>query len=137
MMHHSNLIMWKPEVLPYLLSCKIPDTHNNVPSFVSLVEDDCENPSNLLVVVYNQKLKEERKKKFAVCVKGHAFPEIDMSKKLTEWIEVTLALGAHPIIYYFHNHPNTIKVRSKISSIRTKVFQGCGDFHTDTFNESI
>ena len=59
-MHHSNLIMWKPEVLPYLLSCKIPDTHNNVPSFVSLVEDDCENPSNLLAVVYNQNRKENK-----------------------------------------------------------------------------
>ena len=114
-MTHANLIMWKPDVLSYLVSCKIPDTHKNlVPSFVSLVEEDCEKPTNLLVVIYNKKPNEEKANKFAVCVKGHAFPDIDMSRKWTEWIEVTLALGVHPIIYYFHNHPNTIKVLNKI-----------------------
>ena len=43
-------------------------------------------------------------------MKGHTFPENDMSIRLVEWIEVMKAYGAHPVLYYFHMHPNIIKV---------------------------
>ena len=49
-------------------------------------------------------------KKFAVCAKGHSFPDKDVSLRLLEWIEILDTLGAHPVLYYFHNHPNVLKV---------------------------
>ena len=95
-------------MLPYVISCNIPETKKNlIPSSVSLIEDECEIVSNHLTVIYETKKME---KKIAVCTKGHTFPKHDMSIKLMEWIEVNNALGAKPILYYFHNHPNILKV---------------------------
>ena len=117
-MTNSNLVMWGPTVLPYLLSCNIPNTHKNfTPAAVSLVEDDCEKVSNHLNVIFET---EKKEKKFAVCAKGHSFPEVDLSIKLLEWIEVNHALGAQPVIYYFHNHPNIIKVCQNIVKLRSR-----------------
>ena len=39
----------------------------------------------------------ERKKKFAVCVKGLDFPSEDISVRLVEWIEMLNILGADKV----------------------------------------
>ena len=53
----------------------------------------------------------EEKKKFAVCVKGLAFPEDDLSVRLVEWIELLTTLGADKVfIYDLEVHPNVTKV---------------------------
>ncbi len=43
----------------------------------------------------------------AVCVKGLDASHGDYTFRLTEWIELTLLLGAHKIFFYMYNaHPN-------------------------------
>ena len=69
----------------------------------------CDKGRNHLKVVFNKKEVEDSKK-FAVCAKGHSYPDTDVSIRLFEWIEILDGVGAHPVLYYFHNHPNVIKV---------------------------
>ena len=80
------------------------------------MEEPCDTATNHLKVVYNKAKDEdvtaekEKKKRFAVCSKGHTFPDVDKSVKLVEWIEVLRSLGANVFIYHFNMHPNISKV---------------------------
>lgn len=59
--------------------------------------------------VFNQRL--EKRKKFAVCVKGLDFPHEDVSVRLVEWIELLHLLGAGKIfLYELDVHENISKV---------------------------
>lgn len=84
---------------PYVIACKIPQTHwqKGPPASVSLVEKICDTASNNLRVIYN---KPEKKKGFAVCVKGLDFLHEDLSVRLVEWIELIGLLGADKIFFY-------------------------------------
>lgn len=94
---------------PYLIACQIPPAyHKVVPSSVSVVEKVCDSPTNNLRVIYN---KPEKKKSFAVCVKGLDFLYNDLSVRLIEWIELLGLLGADKIFFYeLQVHPNISKV---------------------------
>ena len=95
---------------PYLITCPVPPSHTNMtPLAVSLVEEDCETPTNYLNIIYN--LPAGEKAKFAVCVKGMDFPLDDLSVRMVEWLEVLKALGADKIfLYNLDVHPNVRKV---------------------------
>lgn len=100
---------------PYLISCPVPKIGNMsyVPASVSLVEQVCEKPTNILKVIYNHPSKKEN---FAVCVKGLDFLYEDISVKLIEWIELLHILGAKKIFMYeLETHPNVSKVLSYYS----------------------
>jgi len=94
---------------PYLMACQIPKRyHKIVPASVSIVEKPCDTATNNLRVIYN---KPEKKKKFAVCVKGLDFLHEDLSIRLVEWIELLGILGADKLFFYeLHVHPNISKV---------------------------
>ena len=101
---------------PYLITCPVPPSHTNMtPLAVSLVEEDCETPTNYLNIIYN--LPAGEKAKFAVCVKGMDFPLDDLSVRIVEWLEVLKALGADKIfLYNLDVHPNVRKVLIQITS---------------------
>lgn len=94
---------------PYLIACLIPKKyHGRIPASVSMVEKECDTATNNLRVIYN---KVERKKDFAVCVKGLDFLYDDLSVRLIEWIELLNILGADKIFFYnLQVHPNVTKV---------------------------
>ena len=94
------------------MTCRLPDSHKDkVPAVVSLLEEDCEDIRNSLRVIYDPLPKNQQKEKFAVCSKGLDFPREDISVKLVEWIETSLALGAARIfLYQLDVHPNISKV---------------------------
>ncbi|XP_054279522.1 uncharacterized protein LOC128997811 [Macrosteles quadrilineatus] len=94
---------------PYLMTCPIPrEYRNEVPDSVGIVEEKCDMSSNNLRVIYK---KPEKKKDFAVCVKGLDFPYQDVSVRLIEWIELLKVLGADKIIFYqYQVHQNISKV---------------------------
>ncbi|KAI5726837.1 hypothetical protein M8J76_009301 [Diaphorina citri] len=94
---------------PYLIACQIPKAyHQKVPASVSVVEKICDTATNNLRVIYN---KPEKKKGFAVCVKGLDFLHNDLSVRLVEWIELLNILGADKIFFYeLQTHPNISKV---------------------------
>ena len=98
---------------PYLITFKIPASHTaKIPKMVSLVENPCQHASNSLRVIHNKP--KEESKKFAVCVKGLTFPDVDLSLRIVEWIEVITALGADKIYVYDLNlHSNITKVIRK------------------------
>ena len=95
---------------PYLITCPVPPSHTNMtPLAVSLVEEECETPTNYLNIIYN--LPTGEKAKFAVCVKGMDFPLEDLSVRMVEWLEVLKALGADKIfLYNLDVHPHVKKV---------------------------
>lgn len=94
---------------PYLIACQIPPAyHKMVPSSVSVVEKACDSATNNLRVIYN---KPEKKKGFAVCVKGLDFLYNDLSVRLVEWIELLVLLGADKIFFY------ELQVHSNISKV--------------------
>eukprot|EP00095_Tigriopus_kingsejongensis_P007169 snap_masked-scaffold211_size255937-processed-gene-1.13 protein:Tk07169 transcript:snap_masked-scaffold211_size255937-processed-gene-1.13-mRNA-1 annotation:"PREDICTED: uncharacterized protein LOC103506484" len=97
---------------PYMLACQIPSSHwKEVPVSVSVVENVCDKATNNLRVIYNQLEPGEKKKQFAVCVKGLDFPTDDLSVRLIEWIELLNTLGADKIfLYNLEVHPNVTKV---------------------------
>lgn len=95
---------------PYVIACKVPQSHwlKGPPASVSMVEKACDTARNNLRVIYN---KPERKKDFAVCVKGLDFLHEDLSVRLVEWIELITLLGADKIFFYqLQVHPNVTKV---------------------------
>ena len=94
------------------MTCRLPDSHKDkVPALVSLVEEDCEEIRNSLKVIYDPLPENQEKQEFAVCSKGLDFPREDISVKLVEWIETSLALGAARIfLYTLDVHPNISKV---------------------------
>lgn len=97
---------------PYMLACQLPQSHwKEVPISVSVVEHVCDLATNNLRVTYNVLAPGEKKKKFAVCVKGLDFPTDDMSVRMAEWIEMLNLLGADKIfLYNLEVHPNVTKV---------------------------
>ena len=86
------------------------------------MEEPCDTATNHLKVVYNKPKEEDinvevrNTKRFAVCSKGHTFPDVDNSVKLVEWIEVLRSLGANVFIYHYNMHPNISKVLDYYSS---------------------
>ncbi|XP_062713350.1 uncharacterized protein LOC134290268 [Aedes albopictus] len=96
---------------PYLIACQIPKPFRGlVPASVSLVEKQCDTATNNLRVLYNRPL-DDKKKGFAVCVKGLDFLYDDLSVRLVEWIELLGILGADKIFFYeLQVHPNISKV---------------------------
>ncbi|XP_034943371.1 uncharacterized protein [Chelonus insularis] len=102
---------------PYVIACKIPQTHwaKSPPASVSIVEKPCDTASTNLRVIYN---KPEKKKEFAVCVKGLDFLHEDLSVRLVEWIELISILGADKIFFYqLQVHPNITKVLDYYSQL--------------------
>ena len=91
------------------MACPIPKQHHKkVPASVSIVEKPCDTATNNLRVVYN---KPDKKKNFAVCVKGLDLLHEDLSVRLVEWIELLGILGADKVFFYeLHVHPNISKV---------------------------
>ena len=66
-------------------------------------------------MIYNPVTTAEGKKPFAVCSKALYFPNIDLSLRLVEWIEVHRALGAEKIsLGLFEVHPNMMKAVTAI-----------------------
>lgn len=94
---------------PYLIACQIPHKyHKIVPASVSIVEKPCDTATNNIRIIYN---KPEKKKDFAVCVKGLDFLHEDLSVRLVEWIELLGILGAEKVFFYeLQVHPNISKV---------------------------
>ncbi|XP_049779911.1 uncharacterized protein LOC126176783 [Schistocerca cancellata] len=90
---------------PYLISCKVPDSHKSkVPAVVSVVEHQCDTATASLRISHE---KPEKKKGFAVCVKGLDFKHADMTLRLVEWIELLGILGADKVyLYELQTHPN-------------------------------
>lgn len=96
---------------PYLIACQIPKPfHSVVPASVSIVEKECDTATNNLRVIYNRP-PDDKKKGFAVCVKGLDFLYDDLSVRLVEWIELLHILGADKIYFYeLQVHPNISKI---------------------------
>ena len=94
------------------MNCPLPESHKErIPAVVSIVEESCSRPMNMLRVIYNPLRENESKEKFAVCSKGLDFPSEDISVNLIEWIEISRALGASKIfLYQLDVHPNISKV---------------------------
>lgn len=93
----------------YLISCTIPKDHSKKTiESVSLVEEPCHHATNNIRVIHNVP---KEKKDFAVCVKGLDFPDVDLSLRLIEWIELLGLLGADKIFFYeLQVHPNMKEV---------------------------
>ena len=102
---------------PYLMTCNLPKPDdltskgfkiNQLPASVSLTEKGCEPPTNNLRI---NNIVPAVKKRFAVCVKGLDFLQVDMSVRLVEWIELLGLLGADKIfLYELEVHPNISRV---------------------------
>lgn len=86
---------------------------HKIPVALSLVDEECDLATNHLKVIYNKLGEGEERKKFAVCSKGHTFPNVDKSVNLIEWIEILKSLGANIFVYHFDIHPNISKVLSR------------------------
>ena len=97
---------------PYLLAYKLPNTHLEKELIsVSIVEQKCDKATNNLRVIYDPP--KGAKKEFAVCVKGLDYPDVDLSVRLMEWIELLSELGADKVYFYkLKVHPNINKVSS-------------------------
>jgi hypothetical protein len=101
---------------PYLMTCNLPKPDDltskgfkidQLPASVSLTEKGCEPPTNNLRI---NNIVPAVKKRFAVCVKGLDFLQVDLSVRLVEWIELLGLLGADKIILYeLEVHPNVSK----------------------------
>ena len=111
-----RLNMFDTKLVVCLMSCPIPLSHSGKsPVAVSLVENVCDNATNHLKVVYNKLEDGSEKKLFAVCSKGHTFPDEDKSVEIVEWIEIIRSMGADIFIYHFDIHPNISKVSKNLS----------------------
>lgn len=97
---------------PHILTCVVPKTFEKwQPKSVSLVATPCDKATNLLRVVYKPLKPLEKKKEFAVCIKGLDFLYTDLSYRLVEYFESLRILGAQKImIYYLQTHENITKV---------------------------
>ena len=102
------------DLQPYLLTCPIPTAGhpNRNPILVSVVENACDTATALLKITHNKLEEGEKKKKFAVCVKGLDIPD-DLTVRLAEWIELVDAMGADMIfLYKYEVHPNKYKIQN-------------------------
>ena len=76
---------------------------------MSIVEHICDKATNNLKVIYNPP--KGPKKDFAVCVRAIHYPDVDLSFRLIEWIELLSMLGADKIfLYELEVHPKIKKV---------------------------
>ncbi|XP_059490897.1 uncharacterized protein LOC132205672 [Neocloeon triangulifer] len=77
-------------VYPYLVACPIPPGYGDkVPDSVSLVQRKCDKATNNIRVVFNPLPKDEKKKDFAVCVKGMYLSNNPAAAlRLAEWTEL-------------------------------------------------
>ncbi|XP_037810587.1 uncharacterized protein LOC119602882 [Lucilia sericata] len=115
LMHKIWLFGWGHSLefnYPHLIACPVPAEHKNrVPKSISLVSKPCDKATNNVRVTYNYLRPGEKRKEFAVCVKGVDFPHVDMSHRFVEYIETMRILGAQKIdMYRLQVHPNTTKV---------------------------
>ncbi|XP_059469042.1 uncharacterized protein LOC132192872 [Neocloeon triangulifer] len=100
-------------VYPYLVTCPIPPEYGDkVPDSVSLVQRKCDKATNNIRVVFNPLPKDEKKKDFAVCVKGlYLSNNPAAALRLAEWTELVKILGAQKIIFFQYNaHSNVARV---------------------------
>ncbi|XP_046808761.1 uncharacterized protein LOC124420340 [Lucilia cuprina] len=97
---------------PYILTCTLPKDYEQwLPKSVSLVAAPCDKATNMLRVIYRPLKATEKKKEFAVCIKGLDFPYIDLSYRVVEYLETLRVLGAEKVIMYnLEIHENTTKV---------------------------
>ena len=96
----------------FMLNCKLPASHRDqIPDSVSIVEQECDEASNILKVIYKIPRREETKKTFAVCSKGLSIQD-DQSLETIEWLEVLKSLGADKVILYTYQdvHPKVLQV---------------------------
>eukprot|EP00094_Tigriopus_californicus_P003615 TCALIF_03477-PA protein Name:"Protein of unknown function" AED:0.06 eAED:0.07 QI:50/0.75/0.4/1/1/1/5/0/469 len=71
-----------------------------IPLMVSLVENECDQASNLLKVIHEKPIE---KRQFAICTRTLFFPKDEVFPLLMEWIEMNLALGVSKILVYILN----------------------------------
>ena len=101
---------------PYIVSCDVLPLSfkNKTPAAVSFVfGDSCgKTATNAVKIQYNPlEAGETRKRQFGVCLKALNYPNVDLSKRLIEWLEVVRALGgAKVFVYILSVHPNIRKV---------------------------
>ncbi|XP_037816434.1 uncharacterized protein LOC119606856 [Lucilia sericata] len=97
---------------PHILTCNLPEDYKDlIPKSVSLVAAPCNKASNILRVIKRPLKPFEKKKEFAVCIKGLDFPYKDISYRLVEYIESLRVLGAQKVIVYnLEVHDNVTKV---------------------------
>ena len=100
---------------PFVINCPVPKrkpssrTPLRIQS-VSLFETNCSEVKNNLLVKENRP-KNGKKERFAVCVKGLEFLHEDLSFRLVEWIELLKILGANKVFFYqFDLHPRLQQV---------------------------
>ncbi|EDX01521.2 uncharacterized protein Dyak_GE16183 [Drosophila yakuba] len=90
-----------PTVLTFQLKTQ------RVPQLVSLVFDPCAVPSNAFQVTpppSEEPPKPQRPKRIGVCVKYLNFPDIDMSDRFVEWLELMRLLGASKVTAFDIGH---------------------------------
>ncbi|KAK2723065.1 uncharacterized protein LOC136034378 [Artemia franciscana] len=94
---------------PVVISCLIPK-RDNIPISISIAESNCSRISNN-IKIYSANSNE--KSGVSVCLKGLQYNS-DMSKQLTEWIEINKELGIAKMTFYIYNiHPKTKQLLEK------------------------
>ncbi|RXG51177.1 hypothetical protein Avbf_09644 [Armadillidium vulgare] len=142
--HRYDIIDWQgfsnKYLIPYMITCAVPKIDNEfrVPVAVSLVNNSCLAPSNVLKVTgipsdvpsnSSINLKKKRRKETAVGICGPAlyyFTE-DFSHRLIEWIEIMYALGVSKLILY-----NTVNHRNVENVLRH--YENLGKLKTVSFH---
>ena len=86
--------------MTHLISCPVPKMRVGAdpPLAVTLSSTKC-GGSKHIIKVTNERVGE--KEKIAVCVKPLDFLDFDVSKRLAEWIEYQLLLGAHKVRLFY------------------------------------
>lgn len=82
----------------YLFTCAFNKFR---PSYVSLTYDPITRPTNALQVIYNDISKPEVGN-FVVCRPGLYYPNTNVARKLTEWIEIHRVLGVNKFFFYVY-----------------------------------
>ncbi|XP_065361426.1 uncharacterized protein LOC135955063 [Calliphora vicina] len=97
---------------PHILTCAVPRAYKHfMPKSVSLVAAPCDKATNHVRVIYRPLKSREKKRDFAVCIKGLDFPYTDLSYRLVEYMESLRVLGAQKVIVYnLESHANITKV---------------------------
>ncbi|KNC29039.1 hypothetical protein FF38_01399, partial [Lucilia cuprina] len=96
----------------HFINFPLPEEHKDwIPRSVSLVAEPCDKATNNVRVTYQPLFPNEKRKDFAVCVKGLDYPHVDISHRIVEYVETMRSLGAEKILMYqLQVHPNTTKV---------------------------
>lgn len=106
----------------YIFSCPVPQDYKLKVMAISITDGECLQPINYLKIS-NNFIEQNKRKEFAVCVKGMDFQK-DISIRLIEWIELQLLLGSDLISFYVYSiDRKTQKVLNyykKIGKVKTK-----------------